>query len=100
MKEESHYTNDISMKYEILNGIIDSEIGGNFYLLNIDTGKYLKLNASGMFIYSFIKKNHNDEYIINQIVKKYNLSINDAKKDFNLFISLALRFKVIKLLND
>ena len=53
-----------------------------------------------MFIYSFIKKNHNDEYIINQIVKKYNLSINDAKKDFNLFISLALRFKVIKLLND
>ena len=100
MKEESHYTNKISMKYEVLNGIIDSDIGGNFYLLNIDTGKYLKLNTSGMFIFSFIKKDYDDEYIINQIVKKYNLSINDAKKDFNHFISLALRFKIIKPLND
>ena len=88
------------MKYEILNDIIDSEIGGSYYLLNINTGKYLKLNASSMFIYNHVKKRDDDKFIINQIITEFNIPIDQAKKHFNLFISAATKHKIIKKLDD
>lgn len=88
------------MKYKILNDIIDSEIGGSYYLLNINTGKYLKLNASSFFIYKHVKKRDDDRYIINQIITKFNLSQDQAKKDFDIFISSAIKLKIIKKLDD
>ena len=88
------------MKYEILNSIIDSEIGESFYLLNINTGKYLKLNTSGMFIFNLLKEANNSDFIICQIIKKFNLTKDQAKKDFYFFISLATKFEIIKALDD
>ena len=85
------------MKYEILSGIIDSEIGSNYYLLNIDSGKYLKLNTSGMCIYSFIKEGNDDEYIINQMIKNFNLNKDEATNDFNFFIHSALKLTLSNL---
>ena len=88
------------MKYEILDNIIDSEIGEAYYLLNINTGKYLKLNASSMFIYNHVKKRDDDKFIINEIISKFNLSKDKAKKDFDVFISKAIKLKIMKKLDD
>jgi len=88
------------MKYEILNNIIDSEIGKSFYLLNINTGKYLKLNTSGMFIFNLLKETNESDFIIREIIKKFNLTKDQAEKDFYFFISLATKLKIIKALDD
>lgn len=88
------------MKYKILNDIIDSEIGDSFYLLNINTGKYLKLNTSGMYIFNLLKETNDSDFIICQIIEEFNLTKDQAKKDFYLFTSLATKFGIIKTLDD
>lgn len=88
------------MKYKIFNDIIDSEIAGSFYLLNIKTGKYLKLNTPSMFIFNSLKADKDNDIIISDIVKKYNLTTDKAKNDFDYFISLATKFEIIKTLDD
>lgn len=88
------------MKYKIFNDIIDSEIAGSFYLLNIKTGKYLKLNASSMFIFNLLKAGKDKDFIISEVVKKFNLTIDKVKNDFDYFISLAIKFEIIKTLDE
>jgi hypothetical protein len=88
------------MKYKILNDIIDSEIGDSFYLLNINTGKYLKLNTSGMYIFNLLKETNDSDFIIYRIIQEFNLTKDQAKEDFYLFTSLATKLGIIKTLDD
>ena len=53
-----------------------------------------------VFIYKHVKKRDDDRYIINQIITKFNLSQDQAKKDFDIFISSAIKLKIIKKLDD
>lgn len=85
-------------KYFIPKEIISSEVDNNFYLLNMNTGKYIKLNPSAKFIYKKIEQNMDDSEIINSIVNEFDINIDDAKKDYLNFITEGISLKIINIL--
>lgn len=85
-------------KYFIPKEIISSEVDENFYLLNMNTGKYIKLNPSAKFIYEKIEKNMSDFEIIDSIVNEFDINIDDARKDYQNFIREGISLKIINIL--
>ena len=85
-------------KYFIPKEIISSEVDENFYLLNMNTGKYIKLNPSAKFIYKKIEKNISDFEIIDSIVNEFDINIDDARKDYQNFIREGISLKIINIL--
>ena len=85
-------------KYYIPEEIISSKVDKDFYLLNINTGKYIKLNSSAEFIFKKIEENMDDFEIIDSIVNEFNINIDDARDDYDNFITAGISLKIIKIL--
>ena len=82
--------------YRINPEVIDSELNNAYYLLNLSTGKYLKLNSSAKYIFKFIKEGFDQDHIIKNLVCDFNLSQTVAIKDFEQFVSKALDLELIQ----
>ena len=85
-----------NIKYLISENIISAKLDKLFYILNLETGKYLKVNSSSNFIFDCIEDNLSCDEIINSIVQKYNISYELSEKELNLFIDMAKELKLIK----
>ena len=85
-------------KYYIPKEIISSEVDKNFYLLNMNTGKYIKLNSSAKFIFKKIEQGMNQPDIIDAIVNVFGESEAKAKADYLDFLSKGISLKIIKML--
>lgn len=83
-------------KLTISNEIIISEIGNDNYVLNIETGKYLKLNNSSMFILNKIKDKKSEDEIVKLIIDEFKINYSQAVSDLKLFIEKATKLKIIK----
>ena len=84
----------ISKKYVITDTIIESDLGDEFFLLNLETGKYLKLNQSSRFIFYKIKDGLSEENIIHSLNDVYGLKPEEAKLGLNIFLKEATKFKI------
>lgn len=86
-----------NIKYTISDNIIRSKLDKLFYILNLETGKYLKINSSSNFIFDCIENNLCCVEIINSIAQTYNISYELAEKELNLFADKAIKLKLINI---
>lgn len=84
-----------NIKYTISDNIVRSKLDKLFYILNLETGKYLKINSSSNFIFDCIEENQCSGEIINSIAQTYNISYELAEKELNLFTDKAIELKLI-----
>ena len=70
-----------NIKYTISDNIVRSKLDKLFYILNLETGKYLKINSSSNFIFDCIEENQCSGEIINSIAQTYNISYELAEKN-------------------
>ena len=85
-----------NLEFRIYYEVIISEIGDENYVLNIETGKYLKLNNSSMFILNKIKDKKSEDEIVKSIVDEFKINYSEASSDFKLFIKKATSLKIIQ----
>ena len=84
-----------NIKYTISDNIIRSKLDKLFYILNLETGKYLKINSSSNFIFDCIENDLCSGEIISSIAQTYNISYELAEKELNLFTDKAIELKLI-----
>ena len=83
------------MKTKISKKIITSTIDDNEYLLNIETGKYIKLNTSAKFILDQLKKDCEYNDVIKLISENFDIPSEQASDDFYHFLNMAKTLKII-----
>ena len=88
------------LKFKINDEIISTDIEDICYLLNLNTGKYIKLNNSSKFIYKHLKNNLGINEILNLITAKFSVDEINARKDIHLFIDKALKLNIISQKDD
>jgi hypothetical protein len=54
-------------------------------VMDIDRGKMFSLNASGSTIFQFLKKGFDDEQIIEELVRRFEIPADLAKRDLEDF---------------
>ena len=65
--------------------ICSTHTGDGGIILNIDQGKMFSLNASGSVIFQLLEKGFNNEKIIEEVMRRFEISADLAKRDLDNF---------------
>ena len=81
-------------------GFVEQSVAGELILVPLvdsvaQMNEVVTLNELGTFIYNLLKENRSFSEILSEIVKEYDVSEIDARKDLNNFLSSALEKKII-----
>ena len=74
-----------------------SDHDGEKVVLNIETGKYFKLNFIGSKVFNLMVDKRNIESIVDIIAKDYDCSSDTIKQDIQAFINQCKDFDLVKL---
>ena len=89
------------MKYKINANIVVDEMDDCLILTKENKNKEIDYNHAivledvGKFIFSLLMKNKDDKFIVNQVVKEYDVQSDVAKKDFENFINQLYKAGII-----
>jgi hypothetical protein len=65
--------------------ICSTHTGDGGIIMNIDKGKMFSLNASGSVIFQLLDKGFDDEKIIEEVVRRFEIPADLAKRDLDSF---------------
>ena len=74
-----------------------SDHEGEKVILNVETGKYFKLNSIGSRVFNLMAQNKNIESIIKLIKKDFDLNTDAIEEDVLAFINQCKDFDLVKL---
>jgi len=84
------------LKYKHCDNIDWKEFDNESVLLNLTTGYYFRLNQVGTFVWPLITEEYNIGDIVDQVVKKFDVSQRQAKTDVHDFIEQLLTEELIQ----
>ena len=85
---------DLLHTFKVSKNVLLEEVGNDFILLHIDTGKFFRVNKTGKQIFLLIKK----KYSLNGIYQHYKTQKKSAyKKDIRNFIKELLKRGFIEI---
>jgi hypothetical protein len=70
------------------------------YLFSQETGYVYELNETGMFIWNLLKNHTNIDEILNEILRKYNISKKRAKEDLEEFLKKLIEYGLVEVEDD
>lgn len=76
---------------------VSTKIKKNSVLLNLETGKYIKLNETATFIWEQINASIVVEQIKNSLAKEFNVSVKVISSDVDDFLAEAYEKKIIQI---
>ncbi len=85
---------------KIKKGFVLNEVAGTNIVVGVGKssntlGGMLTLNASGVFIWNFLKKNRSYDETVEALLDKYDTTEEDAKKGLDIFIKSARELGVL-----
>lgn len=78
---------------------LSNEIDGEIVMMNLETGAYVSLNATGKSIWDQLTEPKSIDMIIDALVREYDISKEVCENDVKPFIQKLLDQKII-ILND
>lgn len=83
------------MKYKISRDILETNIGKELIILELEEGNYLKLNETAAHIWERIKLNTTYDSVVNELKKEFS-SYPTVGNDVKLFFEQVKSLKIIK----
>tara|TARA_B100001057_G_scaffold448435_1_gene488757 strand:- start:3408 stop:3683 length:276 start_codon:yes stop_codon:yes gene_type:complete len=77
---------NINKSFKIANDVVISEVDDESILLDLNTGKYFKVNELGSFIINHISEFTSLEILENQIVESFDVTLEKCQDDLLKFI--------------
>ena len=74
-----------------------SDHDGEKVILNVETGKYFKLNSIGSKVFNLMGDKKNIESIIEGIAEEFNCNSDVVKEDIQAFINQCKDFDLVEL---
>ena len=86
----------MSSKYIQNKKVIQSKIGDEVVMLDMDSGFYFGLNSVASIIWGMLEKAISFEEVINELMKEYNVDRQTCEKDTRSFWDQLLERNIIK----
>jgi hypothetical protein len=86
----------MSNKYIQNKKVIQSKIGDEVVMLDMDSGFYFGLNSVASIIWGMLEKAISFEEVINELMKEYNVDRQTCEKDTRSFWDQLLERNIIK----
>ena len=86
----------MSARYIQNNKVIQSKIGDEVVMLDMDSGFYFGLNSVASIIWEMLEKAISFEEVINELMKEYNVDRQTCEKDTRSFWDQLLERNIIK----
>lgn len=83
------------MKYRLNKGFVSQIIGERLMIFDGERSTLYTLNKSAAFIFKKLKRGWSEEKIINQLIKKYQISKEKAVKDVAEFLDDLKKKKIV-----
>lgn len=77
------------------NDYVFNEIDGEVVMMNIETGAYASMNATGKSIWNLLEQSVSIDAVINALVSEYNVSKQQCEKDIIPFIEKMIAQKIV-----
>lgn len=74
---------------------LSNEIDGEIVMMNIETGMYVSMNATGKSVWDLIESPSSYVDIINSLTREYNVSVEVCETDLTPFIQQMIDQKII-----
>jgi len=84
------------LRYRQSNSVDWKKFEQESVLLDLSSGYYFRLNAVGTYIWSLLDGKHNLAEIVEEVVKRFEVSQRQAKKDISSFIQYLLDENLIE----
>lgn len=85
----------VSKSGKIKKGLIVQKIDNETVIYDVEQAKMHTINETASFIFQKIKTIKNSEEVVNKLVKKYNITKDEARKDVNDFIKTLIKQKIL-----
>ena len=86
----------MSAKYIQNKKVIQSKIGDEVVMLDMDSGFYFGLNSVASIIWGMLEKATSFEEVINELMKEYNVDRQTCENDTRSFWNQLLERNIIK----
>jgi hypothetical protein len=86
----------MSNKYIQNKKVIQSKIGDEVVMLDMDSGFYFGLNSVASIIWGMLEKSTSFEEVINELMKEYNVDRQTCENDTRSFWDQLLERNIIK----
>jgi hypothetical protein len=86
----------MSNKYIQNKKVIQSKIGDEVVMLDMDSGFYFGLNSVASIIWGMLEKSTSFEEVINELMKEYNVDRQTCENDTRSFWVQLLERNIIK----
>jgi len=86
----------MSNKYIQNKKVIQSKIGDEVVMLDMDSGFYFGLNSVASIIWGMLEKPTSFEEVINELMKEYNVDRQTCENDTRSFWNQLLERNIIK----
>lgn len=87
------------MKYKVVKGLISQKMGDTLTIFDGERSVLYTLNETASFIFKKIKSGQNEQDIVRQLVKKYKIKPDKAKKDAKKFVEDLKKKGIVKPTN-
>jgi hypothetical protein len=88
----------MSTKYIQNKKVIQSKIGDEVVMLDMDSGFYFGLNSVASIIWGKLEKPISLEEVINELLEEYNIDRQTCEYDTRLFLDQLFEKNIIKLI--
>jgi len=88
----------MSTKYIQNKKVIQSKIGEEVVMLDMDSGFYFGLNSVASIIWGKLEKPISLEEVINELLEEYNIDRQTCEYDTRLFLDQLFEKNIIKLI--
>lgn len=88
------------MKYKVVKGLISQKVEDGLTIFDGGRSTLYTLNESASFIFNRLKLGRAERDIVNQLVKKYKIKQEKAKKDVKEFVEDLKKKGIVKPTND
>lgn len=77
---------------------LSNEIDGEVVMMNIETGTYISMNATGKSVWDLIVEPTSLAEILNSLTKEYDIAEEACKADVSPFIQQMIDQKIIRII--
>lgn len=84
-------------KYKKNSNCVSTKLNGEYVLLHLETGEYLKINESGAFIWDLLDKHMDSHMISTAVSERYEINLQQSQEDVAQFLSLATEKNILDL---
>ncbi|MDQ3878985.1 MAG: PqqD family protein [Actinomycetota bacterium] len=88
------------MRFRIPEGVVFETIDDEMVLLNLNSGTYFKLNATGHRIWSLIQERGDSDYVIDQMTGTFSVDRAVVERDLEALVNELQAHGLLSIASD